>query len=139
MEILNNNPTADLKVYAVWYNMYPGDDRSKWDEHLLTDPRVTHLWDEEKLVGRFMVAEDVVLFPGEIVWDAYFLFGPEAQWEETPDPLIGWGQPVYHRRHQLRHDLEPLLEVAPVADATEQPESVEIEAAAPSQLPAPTD
>ncbi len=139
MEILNTNPTADLKVYAVWYNMYPGDDRSKWDEHLLTDPRVTHLWDEEKLVGRFMVAEDVVQFPREIVWDAYLLFGPDAHWDETPDPLISWGQPVYHRRHQLRHDLEPLLEVAPVADTPEHPESVEIAAAAPSERPAPTD
>lgn len=109
-EILNANPTADVKVYAVWYTMYPGDNRSRWDEDVLTDPRVTHLWDEAKLAGRFMVAEDVVPFPHEIVWDAYLLFGPEAGWEEAPSPLVSWGFPVYHQREQLRDALESLLD-----------------------------
>jgi len=108
-EILQANPTADLKVYVVWYTMYPGDNRSRWDEGVLTDPRVTHLWDEAKLAGRFMVAHDVVPFPHEIVWDAYLLFGPEADWEEAPKPLVNWGFPVYHNREQLREALEPLL------------------------------
>ena len=110
MELLNPNPDADLKVYSIWYNMYPGDDRSKWDENLLTDPRVTHFWDEDKIVGRWMVAQDIVDYPREIVWDAYLLFGPDARWKNVPEPLISWGTPVYHRRHKLKSELLPLLE-----------------------------
>ena len=30
-QILQKDPTADLKVYAVWFNMYPGDARWRWD------------------------------------------------------------------------------------------------------------
>ena len=109
MEILNGYRDANLKVYSVWYNMYPGDDRSKWNNTLLSDPRVTQFWDEEKIIGRWMVAKNVVDYPRDILWDAYLLFGPEAEWQDIPSQLISWGMPVYHRRHNLRNDLIPLL------------------------------
>ncbi len=119
MELLNPNPDADLKVYSIWYSMYPGDDRSKWDEKLLTDPRVTQFWDEEKIVGRWMVDQEVVDYPREILWDAYLLFGPDAKWDGIPEPLVSWGTPVYHRRHKLKSGLMPLLEKEPVVDEAE--------------------
>ena len=52
-EVLAKYPTANLRVYAIWFDMFPGDAKSKWPASLLTDPRVTHLWDEGKLVGRW--------------------------------------------------------------------------------------
>ena len=110
MEILNKHPGVNLKVYSIWFNMYPGDDRSKWNNTLLSDSRVTQCWDENKIVGRWMVDQKVVDYPRQILWDAYLLFGPEAEWQDIPSQLISWGMPVYHRRHKLRNDLIPLLE-----------------------------
>jgi mercuric reductase len=63
-----------------------------------------------------MVDQDVVDYPREIVWDAYLLFGPDATWQNVPEPLISWGTPVYHRRHKLKSELLPLLEEEPVVD-----------------------
>jgi mercuric reductase len=124
MEILNKHPGVNLKVYSIWFNMYPGDDRSKWNNTLLSDSRVTQFWDENKIVGRWMVDQKVVDYPRQILWDAYLLFGPEAEWQDTPSPLISWGMPVYHRRHKLMNDLLPLLEAEATAAVTdiEQPE-----------------
>ncbi len=101
MEILAKKPSAELRVYAIWYNMYPGDERSKWDNTLIRDSRVTYLWDEEKIVGRWLVEHKVVDYSREILWDAYLLFGPGAEWDSIPSPLISWGAPVYHRRQEL--------------------------------------
>jgi len=39
-EILEKNPNAKLKVYAVWFNMLASDDRSRWPQGLFSDPRV---------------------------------------------------------------------------------------------------
>ena len=107
-EILAQNPSAELRVYAIWFNMYPGDHRSKWDDTLIADPRVTRLWDEQKIVGRWLVDHGVVDYAGEVLWDAYLLFGPEAIWDEMPAPLISWGEPVYRTEHQLKTALSPL-------------------------------
>ena len=50
-QILDTHPKANLRVYAIWFNMMGGDDRSKWPAALLTDLRVSHRWDEPKAVG----------------------------------------------------------------------------------------
>ncbi len=101
-ELLVRYPKAEVQVYAIWYNMYPGDDRSKWDRTLIRDSRVTCLWDENKIVGRWLVEHSVVHYTEEILWDAYLLFGPEAEWDAIPAPLIGWGSPVYYRGQKLK-------------------------------------
>jgi hypothetical protein len=41
--LLSVNPKAPLRVYAVWFNMYPGDARERWRADRLTDPRVAVL------------------------------------------------------------------------------------------------
>src|SRR5262249_44506425 len=50
-ELLAKYPKANVRAYAVWFNMFPGDARSKWPSNLLTDARVIHRWDEPKAVG----------------------------------------------------------------------------------------
>jgi hypothetical protein len=109
MEILDKYQDAKLRVYAIWYKMYPGDERSKWDGSILPDSRVTHFWDEDRLVGRWMVDKGVVHYRGKIVWDAYLLFDRQAVWKEVPSPMIGWGMPVYLKLDKLRGELMPLL------------------------------
>ena len=108
-DILARYAAAELRVYAIWFNMYPGDDRSRWDDALMADPRVTRLWDERKIVGRWLVDHKVVNYAGEVLWDAYLLFGPQAVWGATPAPLISWGEPVYLRKRVLEFALSSIL------------------------------
>ena len=82
----------------------------------MTDPRVVHLWDAEGELGRwfFEHREKVGLgfVPGVIVWDAYLLFGPGAQWEDVPSPLQSWGYTVIGTSDRLKTDLQMLWEQA---------------------------
>ncbi len=80
-----------------------GDSRSAWPATVLPDSRVTHLWDEKKVVGRWF-SERVPGHPG-VVWDAYFLYSGQARWEGTPSPLVSSGSTVISRRSELQRNL----------------------------------
>jgi hypothetical protein len=104
---LKKYPAAKLAVYAVWEPMMPFDSRSEWDDHLLNDPRVTHLWDQEKITGQwFGKGTDR---PGGIQWDAYYLYDAGGTWDEAPSKLIGSGRTVLGRSDQLREEIAPFL------------------------------
>ena len=109
-QILDEHRSADLQVFAIWLPMLPTDARSEWESGLLDDPRVTHFWDEERIVGRWLAEVDLggQGYSG-IVWDAYFLFGPEASWESEPGPLVGSGAPVVEASDQLGKQIRPLI------------------------------
>lgn len=104
--LLEENPDADLRVYAVWFNMYPGDHRSQWPRELLDDPRVIHFWDEGKLLGRFYARQ---LGVEGILWDAYVLYDGKATWADTPSAHVGWGRTVIGARRKLEREIRPLL------------------------------
>ncbi len=53
----------------------------------MPDPRVTHLWDEQRLSGRWFAQH--LHNAQDIIWDGYLLYGPDAKWEALPEPLIG--------------------------------------------------
>jgi hypothetical protein len=117
-ELLAKYPTADMRVYAVWFNMYPGDARSKWPPSLLTDARVTHRWDERKLAGRWYGERAASMrsqltpeskWEGEILWDSYLLYGADAKWDDAPTDLIHWGRSIVAGRETLRQDLDRLF------------------------------
>jgi len=110
-QILAQYPDADLAVDVIWMPMLPSDARDKWDSQFLTDPRVTQLWDAERLVGRWVAQEESLQLgdTGAVVWDAFLLFGPEATWESAPAGLLAWGTPIVGRVPQLMDALEPLL------------------------------
>ena len=95
-------------MYAVWFNTLPGDAREKWNTTLMTDPRVTQLWDDKKSVGRFFAEQEGFMF-GSIAYDIYYLYGPEAKWDIAPSPLVSSGYTVLAKRNQLREDLVSLL------------------------------
>lgn len=110
-DLLAKIPDANLRVYAVWFNMYPGDDRSEWPDGLLTDRRVIHFWDEPKRVGRFYLNHfDLEGYRAEALWDAYLLYAPEASWTHGPSPPISWGYTIVRKRENLERDLTLLLE-----------------------------
>lgn len=77
---------------------------------LLPDPRVQHFWNDQFIVGNHFREAAF----GRTAWDIYFLYGPEATWQETPEPLISSGFTVYAERRQLLTDFTALREsVAP--------------------------
>ena len=101
-------------MYAIWFNMYPGDARTKWPSTLLTDSRVLHYWDEQRVAGtRYLdhlpallsTRAPETLPPGpDALWDAFFVYPPGTRWQD-PVPLpVAWGYPIMvTREHMLRH------------------------------------
>jgi len=88
--------------------MLPGDSKLFVDLKLLNDRRVTNLWDENKLIGHWF-DQHVTNEKGGTVWDAYFLYGTQAQWDQQLGPLVGSGRPVIGATDQLHQDIDPLL------------------------------
>ena len=81
-------------------------------DDLLSDPRVIHFWDEEKMVGRWFEQNVTRLGePGDerVEWDAYFLYGPGETWDEEPPHHASWGRTIVDSREQLRTDLSEML------------------------------
>lgn len=107
-EILEDNPEADIVVYAVWFNVLPSDNRSTWDPKRLTDPRVSQFWDTDQVIGRWY-ADNIGFSHGPLAWDVYYLYGPEATWEEIPSPLLSTGYTLFGQRSQLSQDFERLI------------------------------
>lgn len=101
-----------MAVYAVWFEMVASDARQRWPRGLFDDPRVQELWDEERVVGRWFASRPALgecrLGGGEVAWDAYYLFPPEARWQESPAPLLASACPIVEGREQLRARVEAL-------------------------------
>jgi hypothetical protein len=111
-EILKIHPQARLRVYAIWVNKLFGDARNRWDAAGLTDPRVTHLWDEQDVSGDWLAA-NVNGYEGSD-WDTYLLFGPDATWTSQPTPLRSSGSTVAAQIDQLSQALTLLFTATPV-------------------------
>lgn len=116
-EILDPRPEANLRVYAIYFEMVEDDRgaKSRVDpKELLDDPRVTSFWDDGKIAGRWF-DENVTKLgeregdPNRIEWDSYVLFGPRAQWGEGPPDHVSWGRPLVQEAGRLRADLERLF------------------------------
>ena len=106
-DILNKHADPKLKVFVVWLKKYPGAARSAWKPALLPDARVTHFWDEELISGRFFASHRKP--KSGVEWDAFFVYGPKASWDETPAPLISFARPVKPNHQKLKDALLPLL------------------------------
>ena len=117
--ILAKYPRVDVRVYAIWFNMFPGDARSEWPPDLLTDSRVTHRWDEAKVVGTFFgqnkskieprLSPDSNVTGGDILWDAYLLYPADARWDGFPDKLEHLGRTIVAGRETLKQDFARLF------------------------------
>lgn len=89
--ILRKYPDSSVRVYVVWFDMLPGDSRQLVDTRVLNDSRVTNYYDPNRTVGAWFADRG-----GEqgIVWDTYFLYGPDAKWTDEPAPLVSSGSSV---------------------------------------------
>jgi hypothetical protein len=106
---LEKDPSAEVRVYAVWFNVLSGDNKGAWDASLLNDDRVTEYWDGDINAGPWF-AENLPFDHGPLAWDVYYLFGADARWEEAPAPLVSYGYTLLNSRERLRSDLQALLD-----------------------------
>jgi hypothetical protein len=106
-QLLKDYPSERLSVYAVWLQMLPTITPDKWDATIMPDGRVKHFWDGELDAARWF-ARQVDGYEG-VSWDMYYLYGPEAQWETAPAPLLDSGGPIYREREALRTQVGKLL------------------------------
>ena len=79
-----------------------------WNGTNMPDARVTHFWDDERVIGKWFSRE--VDGYDRIAWDAYYLYGPDAVWETVPSPLVGSGGTIYGEREALKMQVITLLE-----------------------------
>lgn len=91
--------------------MLPTDARSEWDASIFDDPRGVDLWDDERVLGSWLAERDEFDAGrfGPIVWDAYFLFGKDAEWEAIPTELLSSGSPVIGETSKLSSALAAVL------------------------------
>src|SRR5262245_21986445 len=99
--------------------MYPGDARAKWPPSLLTDPRVQHLWDEERIVGRrfldqlapMMDRRAAATMPpsADAMWDAYYVYPRGSRWQDPLPIPASWGYPIMVTSEQLAEQAAALL------------------------------
>ena len=106
--ILEQYPSAELRVYTVWVQMLWEDSRSAWDSRMMPDARVTQFWDEQQIVAQWFAQQ--VNGHEETAWDIYYLYGPEATWETVPSSLIGTGRTIISKRETLEAQILPLLQ-----------------------------
>jgi hypothetical protein len=110
-----------VRVFVVWFRMYPGDEESRWPREILLDRRVIQTWDEPKAAGRWFMSHLSGLQPSrggdgrfpqrdDALWDSYLLFDRDAAWNSTPTGLLSWGFTVMRTRQKLAEDLQYALD-----------------------------
>lgn len=106
-QLLEQYPSEQVRVYAVWLPMLAGDAREEWNGMTMPDARVTHFWDGDLQIGQWF-ATQVDGYDG-VAWDIYYLYGADAVWETIPSPLLGSGQTIYAERQMLKMQVSTLL------------------------------
>jgi hypothetical protein len=106
--ILERNPAADLRVYAVWVPFLAGTEAAAdVSRRVLPDPRVTQFWDGASLTSTWFAKK--VQHRLAPCWDAYFLYGPSATWTNFPAPLVSSGSTIIGNSSELKAAITPLL------------------------------
>ena len=105
---MDDNPEANIQVYAVWFNMLPNEARQRVVLNLIPDLKTTQLSDEQRLAGRFFAENEGFNF-GQIAYDVYYLYGTGAEWDLNPAPLVNSENTILGKKNQLWDDINGLL------------------------------
>ena len=107
-EILEAEPAAVLRVYAVWVPFSGGTSQAAdVSRRVLPDSRVAQFWDGSALTSEWF-AKNVDQSPAP-AWDVYYLFGPDATWIEVPEPIVSSGGTIIGQSSSLEAAITPLL------------------------------
>ena len=104
-DLLESDQNLPIKVYAVWMPMLVTDQWGRWGARSLSDARVEHSWDGERLVGRFFAGQ-VQGDSSSALWDVFLLYSPEAHWDNSLDAPLAWGGPIVEMRDDLAASVE---------------------------------
>jgi hypothetical protein len=115
-KLADPNIDPELRVYAIWFNMYPGDSRQRWPAALLTDVRVRHYWDQGRGIGQLYLqllpaiwqqrSPETRVPEADALWDAYMLYPADAHWAAQPPDVVSWGYPILPTSETLAQELE---------------------------------
>ena len=124
--ILKRNPKLDVNVYAVWYEMYPGDSPDDFSGAgtLLPDKRVVHYWDQPKDVGRWFYGLTPTNTKGDVEWDAFYFYGKDSVWTDKPTELLTWGRTILKDRRKLSAQVAQLTGTEPIPAEAPAPTAV---------------
>ena len=86
--------------------MLYGDSRDRWNGDGMTDPRVAHFWDQQKIIGNWF-SHNVTHARGT-TWDFYALYAPDAR--DLAAPTSFGGGTIIAHRDQLATAIAPLLQ-----------------------------
>ncbi len=108
--MLAQEPSQDVRFYVVWLNQRVTDERGSIDTTILDDPRVTQYWDGEGITGTYFAEADLgELGASGFIYDVYYVFGPDATWQDEPAPLAGSGVPVVSYVDRLLEEIRAQL------------------------------
>ena len=95
-EVLRQEPSERLAVYAVWEPILRSDDESaaRRATTLFPDPRVRNYWIASQAVGELFQAP--IRLTTEPAWDVYLLYAPGTRWDAATPPA------PHAFMHQLR-------------------------------------
>lgn len=105
-EIFEENESKMFQGAIVWAPMLAADDlvAAKRCEAKLSDSRVKHYWDADRIFGRLL--SQTLNLKASIAWDVYLVYPPDHVWDtELPPTPKFW-------MHQL--DEEPTLFLNPL-------------------------
>jgi hypothetical protein len=107
-EILDQDPAADLRVYAVWVPFLSGtEEAADVSRRVLPDARVTQFWDGSALTSAWFASNvEHSLAPA---WDVYYLYGPDATWADVPGPLVTSGSSIIGQSGALKDAITRVL------------------------------
>jgi len=100
--MLEQQPNARVKVFAVWEPILPTDWTAPWTRTLgrLSDQRVRQFWDKDHALAKIMA----ISHQGQtkpkccnrrgILWDLVAAYPPHTTWSETLPPAALFDGPV---------------------------------------------
>jgi hypothetical protein len=93
---------------VVWVKRWPLDTRAEIDGAGMVDPRVTHLWDADGVIGEEFLERFGVDFGG-LDYDFFLLFDRNASWTQHPPRPVSSGATVISESDRLADSTSALL------------------------------
>ncbi|MDD9948659.1 MAG: hypothetical protein OXU48_03915 [candidate division Zixibacteria bacterium] len=112
-EILKKFSSDDLRVYVVWQRILRNDAVNTARiaaEQVFSDKRVSQMWDPANALGFWYKKSGELEHKDPMVWDAYFLYGADAEWKDAPTGLIDAGYTVWNMKDKLLKSVATTME-----------------------------
>ncbi|MDE2847003.1 MAG: hypothetical protein OXO51_13115 [Gemmatimonadota bacterium] len=103
----------DLRVYVVWQRILRNDAVNTANiaaEQVFSDKRVSQMWDPANALGFWYKKSGELEHKDPMVWDAYFLYGEDAEWKDAPTGLIDAGYTVWNMKDKLLKSVATTME-----------------------------